>query len=139
MIYKIIYSNNYLIGGELNFSIDFIVSEINKSTDKEIYNISFKLIDPNNKTGHWIYSDGTQNIAYSLFSKEKILIKWNLKLDNVGLDYSKDKNEVAQLDNYKKLFYKKLERVGRLFLNEKYNYLISSDIKSQLVDIIPDE
>ena len=62
-----------------------------------------------------------------------------MKLDNVGLDYSKDKNEVAQLDNYKKLFYKKLERVGRLFLNEKYNYLISSDIKSQLVDIIPDE
>lgn len=139
MIYKIIYSNNYLIGGELNFSIDFIVSEINISPDKEIYKISFKLKDPENKTGHWTYSDGTHNIAYSLFSKEKILIKWNLKLDNVGLDYSADKNEVAQLDNYKKLFYKRLERVGRLFLNEKHNYLINSDIKSQLVDIIPDE
>ena len=136
MIYKIIYSHNSLIGGELNFSIDFIVSEINKSPDKEIYKISFKLIDPNNKTGHWIYSDGTDNIAYSLFSKEKILIKWNLKLDNVGLDYSADSNEVAQLDEYKKLFYKRLERVGRMYLSEKYKFLISSDVKSKLVDNI---
>ena len=139
MIYKIIYSNNYLIGGELNLSIDFVVNEINIDSNNEIYKISFKLKDPDNKSGHWIYSDDTQNIAYSLFSKEKILIKWNLKLDDIGLNYSADKNEVESLEKYKNLFYKRLERVGRLFLNEEHNYLISSDIKSQLVDIFQDE
>lgn len=119
MIYKINYSNNNLIGGNFFFINPTIINQ-NEKDNK--YHLTFGILNEDKITGHWVNIDGTKNIAYAVFSKDEILIKWNLILDKI---YRDDIKEQKKLDQFKDLNLRRLNQKGSEFILSKYNKIIT--------------
>ena len=119
MIYKINYSNNNLIGGNFFFINPTIINE-NEKDNK--YYLTFGILNEEEITGHWVNIDDTKNIAYAVFSKDEILIKWNLILDKI---YRDDIKEQQKLNQFKELNLRRLNQKGSEFILSKYNKIIT--------------
>ena len=125
MIYKINYSNDNLIGGNF-FYIDPIVTSFNVKDNKYYLTFGISKKQYQEMTGYWVYSDNTENIAYAVFSKDEVLIKWNLKLDEI---YQDDLQKQKNLEQFKYLNLRKINQKGSQFILSKFKNIISQTAK----------